>query len=313
MMPVDELGNRAEVITDSMSTISRMNLGRSYQSYMGALSRDNRIRLFNHFANKYGPYEILNKVTNEDLDYFRTYMQGIYSHINSEMVEFLSSLSELELHEHMREVLHEAMYLYYPPDNENCITDVISNFEKSPYKPHLGKVSYVDELGNRVTTTEDVRIGQMYFLVLEKIGGSYSAVSSSKVNNFGFPVKGTNLDKHKYPHSLTPTTTLGETEVRILTSFASPEMIADMIDITLNPISHKLLIKNTLENNKAYDTKFDIDRNIVEYGNTKSLAILHHLFNAAGFDFDYEDEKPPTIDPNESTPQEEWRKGSQVR
>ena len=305
MMPVDELGNRAEVITDSMSTISRMNLGRSYQSYMGALSRDNRIRLFNHFANKYGPYEILNKVTNEDLDYFRTYMQGIYSHINSEMVEFLSMLNDQELHEHMKEVLQEAMYLYYPPDNENCITDVISNFEKSPFKPHLGKVSYVDELGIRVTTTEDVRIGQMYFLVLEKIGGSYSAVSSSKVNNFGFPVKGTNLDKHKYPHSLTPTTTLGETEVRILTSFASPEMIADMIDITLNPISHKLLIKNTLENNKAYDTKFDIDRNIVEYGNTKSLAILHHLFNAAGFDFAYEDEKPPTIDPNDSTPQEE--------
>lgn len=305
MMPVDELGNRAEVITDPMSTISRMNLGRSYQAYMGAMSRDNRLRLFNHFASKYGPHEIFNKVTKEDLEYFRNYLHGIYSVINSDMVEFLAALNEEELLNHMKEVLTEAMYLYYPPDNENCITDVISTLDKSPFKPHLGKVSYVDELGNRVTTTEDVRIGQMYFLFLEKIGGSYSAVSSSKVNNFGFPVKGTNLDKHKYPHSLTPTTTLGETEVRILTSFASPEMIADMIDITLNPISHKLLIKNTLENNKAYDTNFDIDRGIVEYGNTKSLAILHHLFNAAGFDFDYEGEKPPTIDPSESTPQEE--------
>lgn len=286
-MPVDELGNRADVITDSMSTISRMNLGRAYHAYMGALSRDNRARLAKHFQTKYGTVEFLEMITQEDLGYFANYMRGLYSHINSDMVKFLDSLNEEEMRAHLTEVMCDNLYLYYPPDNEKNITDVISSVEQTELKPHLGKVTYTDGFGRRVTTDENVRIGQLYFLVLEKIANTYSGVSSAKVNNFGFPVKGTNLDKFRYPHSLTPTKTLSETEMRIITSFADPDMAAELIDLALNPASHKMLIKHTLESDKAFDTNFDIDRQTNEYGKTKSLAILRHMFTAAGFDYEY--------------------------
>lgn len=288
-MPVDELGNRADLITDSMSTISRMNLGRAYQAYMSAVSRDNQHRLIQHYSSKYGkrfPYNI----NDSDLEYFHSYINGLYSLINPDMVEFLSSLNKEELRQHFIECMTKQINIYFPPDNAYNITDVIDNIEKSIYKPHSGKVSYIDELGNRVVTKEDVRIGQLYVMMLEKIANDYSGVSSAKVNNFGFPVKGTNLDKHKYPHSLTPTKTLGETETRILTSFAPPQVVADLFDVTLNPVSHKLLIKHILEDNKAFDTQFTIDRNTSPLGNTRSLGILKHIFNAAGFDYVYEQE-----------------------
>lgn len=288
-MPVDELGNRADIITDSMSTISRMNLGRAYQAYLGSVSRDNRQRLITHYTSKYGnrfPYDI----NNGDLEYFYNYMHGLYSLINPDMVEFIASLNKDELRQHFIECMTRQINIYYPPDNSYNITDVIDSIEKSIYKPHSGKVSYIDELGNKVTTKEDVRIGQLYFMMLEKIANDYSGVSSAKVNNFGFPVKGTNLDKYKYPHSLTPTKTLGETETRILTSFANPEAVADLFDITLNPISHKLLIKSILESDKAFDPNYTIDRNIVQYGQTKSLSILKHIFNSCGFDYEFEEE-----------------------
>jgi len=290
-MPVDSLGNRADVITDSMSTISRMNLGRSYQSYLCAVARDNKHILQNHFIAKYGK-NFLSKINKEDLQFAHSYLRGLYSLINPDMVEFIDSLNEEELLNHLTEVVTKELYLYYPPDNEINVTDVISNIENSVYKPHNGKVSYIDEFNRKVTTKEDVRIGQLYFMVLEKIANSYSAVSSSKANNFGFPVKGTNLDKFKYPHSLTPTKTLGETEVRILTSFSPPETVADLVDITLNPISHKLLIKNILESKVPFDTNYNIDRSKVPYGQTKSLMILKHMFNASGFDIDYEEQTP---------------------
>lgn len=288
-MPVDELGNRADVITDSMSTISRMNLGRAYQSYLSAVCRDNKHRLINYFQSKYGPNFINSGINNDDLGYFKNYIRGLYAIINSQMTEFLDSLNQEELFNHMTECLTKNIQLYYPPDNENNIIDIIDAIEGSIYKPHSGKVTYMDELGRQVTTKEDIRICQLYFMVLEKIANDYSGVSSAKVNNFCFPVKGTNLDKYKYPHSLTPTKTLGETEERIFTSFADPALIADMIDLTLNPISHKLLIKSILENEKAFDTSFNIDRETVQYGNTKSLSILKHMFNAAGFDYAYEE------------------------
>lgn len=287
-MPVDELGNRADIITDSMSTISRMNLGRAYQSYLSAVARDNKHRLIDYYTNKLGK-DFLSKIKKDDLTYFYNYIKGMYSLINPDMEEFINSLNQEELYYHLQECLTKQINIYYPPDNTYNITDVITNLENSIYKPHLGKVTYTDEFNRKVVTKENIRVSQLYFMILEKIANDYSGVSSAKVNNFGFPVKGTNLDKHKYPHSLTPTKTLGETEVRILTSFAEPAAIADLFDITLNPISHKLLIKNILESKTAFNPNYDIDRNIVDYGNTKSLAILQHVFNAAGFDVSYED------------------------
>lgn len=293
MMPIDKNGNRVEIITDSAATISRMNLGRAYEAYLGAVSRDNRQKLIQFFYHKYGA-DYLNKIknklySNEDLEYFRIYIHGLYSLINPDMVKFLDSLNVDELGAHLYEVLSDNLYIYYPTDNEFNITDVIENIEKTNYKPLNDKVTYVDELGRTVETVENIRVGQLYFMLLEKIGNSYSAVSSSKVNNFGFPVKGTNYDKFKYPHALTPTKTMGETEVRIEAALANPEMVADMFDINLNPISHKFLIKHILESPQAFDPNFNIDRSIVEYGNTKSLAIMHHIFNANGIELSFEE------------------------
>jgi len=285
-MPVDKHGNRADIITDSTSIISRMNLGRAYESYLGAVSRDNRNNLINYFAHKYNA-NFLGSITGKDVEYIYKYLRGLYNLINPDMVEYIDTLTQEQIFKHFKEIVEDNLYIYYPPDNEYNITDVIDNIEHSVYKPLNDKVSYRDELGNIVETNEDIRIGQLYIMVLEKIANTYSAVSSSKVNNFGFPVKGTNFDKHKYPHSLTPTKTLGETETRILTSFMPPEGIADLFDITLNPIAHKFLIKSILESNIAFNTSFNIDREVVPYGNTKSLSILQHIFTASGFEYIY--------------------------
>ena len=292
-MPTDKNGVRADIITDSAATISRMNIGRAYEAYLGSVSRDNKQKLISFFHCKYGN-DFLNKLTKSDVTYFYNYVKGLYSLINPDMVEFLDSLNKDELVNHLREIVTDNMYFYYPANNELNITDVIDSIENSEYKPLNEKVVYVDELGRTVETDEKIRIGQLYFMVLEKIANTYSAVSSSKVNNFGFPIKGTNYDKFKYPHSLTPTKTLGETEVRILSSLSGNEhngleTVAELIDLTLNPISHKLMIKNILERDAAFDPNFNIDRTVVPYGNTKSLSILTHIFNAAGFDFFHEE------------------------
>lgn len=289
-MPVDELGNRADIIADAgSSTISRMNIGRLYEHYMGAFSRDNRRRLIDYFQTKYGA-DYIHKLTDEDVEYSMNYLREMYTPINTEMLTFLDRLNQEEKRAHLLECLTEAIYIYYPTDNENNIVDVIKNIEKSPYKPHLGKVTYRDELGKLVTTKSDVRIGKMDIIVLDRIANGYAATSSARVNSFNFPIKGGQSDRYKYPHSLTPTTTLSETEVRILSSFAEPALIAELVDLALNPISHKFLIRNILEKEEAFSTDYDIDREVDGYGNTKSLALLKHVFYAAGFTFEYSEQ-----------------------
>lgn len=286
-MPTDALGVRADIISDNTSTISRMNLGRAYESYIGAFSRDNRTRLTQQLYSQFGP-DCLVSEDPRAMAYAKDYLRGMYGLLNSDMVTFIDSLNQEELVHHVKSVIRDNLELYYPTDNENNITDVIGDaktgIENSPYKPHTGKVTYTDMLGRRVTTEEDVQIGVLYVMFLDKIANSYSAVSSAKVNNFGFPVKGAQTDKYRYPHSQTPTKLLAETEFRILLSNMGAEACADMMDLALNPNSHKALIRSILESDKAFDTSFDIDRSVIPYGETDSLQVLRHLFTAAGFD-----------------------------
>ena len=103
------------------------------------------------------------------------------------------------------------------------------------------------------------------------------------MNNFGFPVKGTNLDKVKYPHSQTPGKLLAETENRILVSYTSAKAVAELMDLALNPNSHKALYRKALESTTPFSNNFSINRDDIPYGETKSLQILKHIYAAAGF------------------------------
>lgn len=287
-MPRDELGNVVDIIADAgSSTIGRMNVGRNWGAYMGAFSRDNRNNLIGQMIAKYGKSYTL-QITDEDVTHICTYLRGMYALVNSEMVNFLDGLNIEERRNHVIEVLTDNLYLYYPTDNERNIVDVIRDIENSIYKPHLGKLTYTDELGRQVTTVDNVRVGNAYYMLLDRIATDFSSVSSAKVNSFNFPIKGSSSDKHKHPHSLTPTTTLSETEVRIISSFAKPELIGELMDLALNPSSHKLLVKEILENkNEIFSTNYNIDRSVNKYGQTKPLLLLRHIFNASGFDFEY--------------------------
>lgn len=281
-MPVDKNGVRADVITDSSSTISRMNIGRAYESYMGAVSRDNRMRMTEVLTKKYSSV-----MTPSYLKYAKEYLRGLYMRINSEMSNFIDSLNPEELLCHVKEVIENNLYIYYPVDNEINITDVITEIEASVYKPIDDKLVYTNSYGVSVESEDNIQIGMLYFMFLEKIGNSYSAVSSSKVNNFGFPVKGANVDKPKYQHSQNPIKFMGETENRILSSYIGLEGVADMVDLALNPSSHKTLIRKILESEQGYCNDMDIDRNDIPYGQTKSLQILNHVFSATGFKIDF--------------------------
>lgn len=289
-MPVDKYGNVADVMSDPNSTVSRMNNARAYEAYTGAASRDNWMRLRQTYTQRYGP-EFVEAMTDEQLEEIRAYLVGFHRLINSESENFYLSLNSEELRADLRKCKSFGyLSIYYPPDNERNVTDVIDDMDKTIYAPLYDTVTYVNGKGETHTTVQPVRMGVMYMMFLEKIANTYSAVSSSKVNNFGFPVKGTNVDKFRYPHSLTPTKLPGETEKRIFASFLNAEGPAEIQDLAMNPNSHKALYRHALESDKAFDVDYNIDREANPYDQTKSLQLLHHVFTAAGFDFEHRED-----------------------
>ncbi|WP_396190506.1 hypothetical protein [Flavobacterium sp.] len=282
-MPRDQFGNVADVISDGVSsTVSRMNLGRSYEAYIGAYSRDNRQRLIQHLQTQYGP-NFLNTMPDEGFEFARQFLKTFHSFINSESAGFVESLTRTEFAKYLREVVERNLFVFYPTDNEKNIVDVVDSINASAMKPNIGKMTYTDGLGRTVQTKDDFRMGVLYMMFLDKIANTHSAVASSKVNNFGFPVKGTNQDKVQTQHSLTPGKILAETECRILISYTNAKAVADMMDLALNPNTHKSLYRQILESPEPFSNRFHIDRTHIPYGETRSLQILKHIFAAAGF------------------------------
>lgn len=285
-MPTDENGNVADVISDPNSTISRMNPPRVYEQYFGAACRDNLQRLDQMLKAKYGP-AYLETMTDQELQEPRQFLMGFYKFFNEVSYQHMATSSDEDFRNDLREFVRFGMLkLYYPTDNENNVVDIIDAMEQSIYKPLCGKVSYINGKGEKKTTVEDTRIGVVYMMFSEKNAMSFSAVSSAKVNSFGFPVKSTNLDKHRYPHSLNPLR-FGETEKRIMLATLGPDACAEMQDLAMNPNSHKTLFRHALESDKAFDTTYNINRNEIPYGEAKSLQLQHHVYIAAGFDFEF--------------------------
>lgn len=276
----------ADVIAGGASeTVSRMNFARTYEAYMGAANRDNRDVLIKTFRDKYGN-NFINKLKTDDYEYARSFVRGYYEYVNPDMVAFIDALQGEDLREHIEEILLEWLYIYFPTNPKYNVVDVIDCLEESPYRPIQSPVSYIRD-GKETTTEENVLIGRMYYLLLDRTARDFSSVSSAKVNNFMLPIKGSEADRNRYPHSLTPVTNLSETETRIIAALADPEMIAELYDLNLNPTSHKQLIRHILEGDRLFDPDFEIDREHNPYGGSKPLELFKHLFRSAGIELVY--------------------------
>lgn len=279
---------RAELIVGGITeTVSRMNPGRIFEGYMGAANRDNRLRLINHFHSKYGS-NYLNKINLEDIYFVRDFLKGYYSMINPRMVNYLMSFNDTQLENHVYEVLEEALYMEFPTDNIYNVMDVIECIDQTSYAPYYDNISYI-RLGRKVTSDQPVRICRSYFMLLDRTARDFLAVSSSKVNAYLMPVKGSSSRKHEHQHAQTPITSLSETETAILAGF-SPELLAEVYDLSLNSHSHRELSRNILEEGGKFNKGFDIDRQAIPYGGSMPLKLLKHTFRCAGIVFEYSDD-----------------------
>jgi len=296
-MPVDSDGNVADIIMDNSSTVSRMNFGRLYETYIGGAIRDfeKRLKIVLGINSVSTSYKTINRLkellVSDKMIVVEAYnrLLRFYQIINEEQFEFFYNLSEEKKIEHLSEVLVDGLIVHYRTDTTKDITKVIKELEEE-FTPTYGPVTYVNAAGKSVTTKTPVRVGSFYILLLDKITDQYMATASATLNHFGFPSKVTSQEKHSYPHATTAARTIGETETRILTSYLGDEAVAELMDINGSVTSHKQVVKKILTNDTPMKINRIIDRAIIPYGGTKALQILKHMTRTEGWDVKYESE-----------------------
>lgn len=293
-MPVDALGNRADLVMDPASTISRMNLGRMYEQTYGA----SNVNVHREFRQRLGlkDNQKVNDFILEDMDR----QSGMPSQIWEDLMKyyqifsparmykrFTDGLQPGEKYKHLAGVLNDGIYIYLPPDNEPESVDIATQLEQH-FPLHRSPVTYVGNSGKRVTTKDSMLIGEMYVMLLEKIGDDGTAVASGRVQHFGVLGQTTNADKYSQPTRQQAIRANGEAEIRILAAYGGPECAAEIMDRNNSIPTHEAIVRKILESDKPTDIDVAVDRRVIPFGNSKPLQLVNHLAECSGWKFKHE-------------------------
>lgn len=298
-MPVDADGNRAEIVMDPNSTISRMNLGRLYEQYINAASRDVHKSVCKMLEVKLFEDEDLalmkiQSLSQDQLQQAYQYLLGYYKitspnqygwHVDGKIDETVA--------QYMAQIVNRGVTLYMPPDNPVESEDMVLALEEH-YRPCYGPITYRGNSGRLVTTKDFARIGSMYVILLEKIGDDWSAVSSGKLQHFGVLSQLTKVDKYAKPARNQAVRGAGEAEVRIFISYIGPLFMAEMMDRNNNPQTHKAIVSNILKALHPSNIDNLVDRRLHPFGGSKPVQLVNHIIECGGARFQYAPYKPPS-------------------
>lgn len=299
-MPVDADGNRADILMDPNATLSRMNLGRLYEQYVNAASRDlaRDLRVMYDLDPKAGkitidPTQINLVKSHRNYEQATARLLRYYEIVSPKMHEwFTTGVYTKPFHFHLAEILRKNMItIYSPADADVDRVECVEELERE-FRPVYGPVTYIGNSGRVSKTRDPVRIGSMYIIMLEKTGDDWSAVSSSKLQNFGVIAQITNRDKHSQPIRTNAVRAWGETESRIVAAYMGPLLLAEILDRNNSIMTHEQMLKSILEAERPSCIQSSVDRNINPLGNARPLQLVKHLIFCGGSEFVYTPHQP---------------------
>lgn len=280
-MPIDAWGRRAQLIFDGDSTIKRMNPGRLYEHWCNAAAwhvRQNVIKLMD----------------NGKTDVAWQYLTGFYKAGYPEHWELMQEYLEREnkagrgveaIRYHMEAIRKSDIIRFLPPNSKVIGAEQIRRLRHAGYAPPKSTVSFIGRNGQKVTTVRPVLIGSMYIILLEKTGDDWSSVSSPRLQHFGIPAKLSRSDKQSTPGRESPVRFLGEDEVRLLGASCGGDTVAELLDQTNSPLTHKAVIGNILTAEVPTNMQSVIDREKVPRGGNRATSYVKHLIQCGGVKF----------------------------
>ena len=269
-MPVDQWGNRADIIKDSDTIIKRMNLSALFNHYITACSRDFGIQW--------------RSVVDQDPDRAWTMLLEFYQTVSPMYHDiFVNGQYPGTPAEHMAYVKdyfdkHRKISLWVPVENPKPQDQIVTDLQ-AKYPPNMGPVTYA----GGVKTKSNVLIGSNYYMLLEKTATGYTGVASGKLGHFGTLARLTQKDKYSAPGRMQPVRILGEDEIRSLIAIVGSDIVADWVDQANNPITHQEVVKSIYDSLTPTMIESVVDRTKVPLGGHRPLNLIKHLGECCGY------------------------------
>ncbi len=297
-MPVDQYGVRADIIFCTIGTINRMNIGRTYEHYMGNTTYHLAKWVTDSLGFVKGQEIVGNEVASLDknlVDNVYSRLMQFYQIISKVMYDEFSILNYNLRCLHLAEIVNtygkykNGMFIYMPISNHDTLYNIVKKL-MIEFPVPIGPITYRGDSGNMVTTTRNIRIAPMYIMALDKITDDWSSASSARLQHFGILAVSSKAERTRSPFRNKPVRTIGETEGRIYAGYLGREATAEMVDRSNNPQTQRYLYRAILESDTPTNINKLVDREIIPYGGAKQLLLIKHMLAAAGFKISYKPE-----------------------
>jgi hypothetical protein len=295
-MPVDADGNRADIITSPDSIPGRMNLGKLYEIFLNAAARDVRRELLEiigydrHFEGIITP-EDLTKIDPDKYQHAWSRLLLYYSIVSRRTyMECVEHMTDIERTEWLSDVLSHGIINYIPIETKEGLDEIVEEYGKH-FNTTYSPVTFVNKRAELVTTTNKIRIGPLYYMLLDKIADDWLASNTGKTNNFGFLSPSNKADRYETPYRDVSPRSCGETEGSLYSAYGGPELIAEIMDRNNSKTTQLEIATNILKAPEPMNVQTLIDRKKFPFGGTRPLQIAEHTFKAAGFKMVYSPEE----------------------
>lgn len=307
-MPVDDRGNRAEIILSPQSVPNRKNPSILFELTTNASSRDTAYKIRSMLKPGIAPGVLLtNREANALLDDLEVSDPGLLRQANEYLLGYYRDVAPMLWHdvtkngtagrdsaairEHMHYILTDCdkyMYLKIPtndPVSGNERAEVILN----KYPSFMSPMTYVDAAGNKVRTQTAARVGTVYTFMLEKITtDTYGAQNIGKPQIHGVLSNPGGINRQFLPYRANSTKMTGELEVQMLTHLGSARGIAELSDMSNNPNLFGHMADNIMRAPNPSQMESFIDRSQHAVGQSLLRNRVEHMFGAMGISMEYQ-------------------------
>lgn len=274
--PVDQYGNRAEILLDPISVFNRMNPSQWMEQFCNATAEVVRRRISTMVSDSERYEEAFN------------YALEFAADINCNYADFISKQhpDPVSRRHFVDEIIRDGFYLWVPPfikdHDQKWVARLMEKYQVDK-TPVTFTVTRDDGTKTTVTTKKPILIADEYWYLLYKVPHMRSS-GVSYVNQFHTPVRPSSLTKLQWPISQVPLR-LGEDEFRNILMAAGPEVAAYIIGAYANsPDAIENMIKHLYYDEHPSQLEH-LDLSLPEIIQSNAIVgVTKHMFSCIGID-----------------------------
>ena len=276
-MPIDAAGNRVHLMGYGRGVVSRLNMGQIYKHFMSAASRDHTKAVAAAVAG--------GATTEQAFDMFLEYY-AVASPTQHRRMKTLYVTAEMRAI-HVESILavpptawNYGAPLYIEPTDEDLGPQTLLDITKI-VKPTYGPIQYTNSSGKTVITKDNILVGNLDFMILEKTEQRPMAVSSATLQHHGLISGSSRESRTAHSSKQQSTKVISETEGRLLPGTIGKYAANSILVHANNPEAHRAVVSNIFGATKPSQVKEFIPEELM--GGSRAVGFVTNVFGSAGF------------------------------